>query len=105
MLFRSMKIAVNVGVIAVFHDSMMMSFETFDACKNLAKHIENLSPVIVVAYVVPQGVEGRAIMLPMFEAFFKIMGVAWRSFEDLENATTWVKATLKSAVLDEAGQY
>lgn len=93
------------ATITVVRNSLMMSPEALAAFE---EYVLSLCVPGVrgapVAWVVPQDVEGRDLMLPYFEKMYVQANRPWQAFEDVDTAMTWLRSLLgeKPAAADPA---
>ncbi|MET0209882.1 MAG: hypothetical protein ABW220_12630 [Burkholderiaceae bacterium] len=83
------------GDILELRGSMMTSPDSMQELERfLQKMGQERSPPVAVAYVADAGVEGRDLMLPLFEAMYLKQGRRFASFESLEAARAWIQTQL-----------
>ncbi len=87
----------TIAAIVTYRNSMMMSPQALAIyTKSLQQDLTETKADYVIAYVVPDHIEGRAIMLPILEAIFLKANLTWQSFEKIADAETWINAAIKA---------
>lgn len=86
--------------INVFSNSVLMSPEALAAYQAGLQQAYGGSylPPSAMAWVFPEGVEGGAIMKPLYEKLFAAVGIAFQIFQTAEAAQVWVQQVLDSEV-------
>ena len=87
----------TIPSIVVLSRSMLMSPDAFELyAKNLKQDLQEIKSTLVMAYVVPNDIEGRSIMLPMFDRIFKENNITWQIFDNVDDAKNWI-TSIKAA--------
>lgn len=90
--FAQVKYSETIPTIVVLSNSMLMSPEAFSVyAENLKRDLESKKSTLVMAYVVPNDIEGRTIMMPLFSKIFAENNITWQIFEDVEEAKVWIQ--------------
>lgn len=90
------KVTELIPAIVEYRHSMLMAPDALALyAQEFKQHLSQLSTPMIVAYVVPEEVEGRSIMLPFFEKIFQENKVRWCAFESMSEALTWLRTCLK----------
>lgn len=82
------------AVLAVFEHSMMANMEVLEVFADLVKELSARHPQWKgVAFVAPQGIEGRGVMNYWFSGkCYGPIGVAYRLFEAEAEAEAWLRS-------------
>ena len=83
--------------IVQFHVSLMGSKEMLDLLSSTIGQIRGEDVGTALAFVVAPEVEGRDLMLPLFERVFREHGRNFRSFDNGPEAEAWVHDCLEAA--------
>lgn len=87
------KVSATIPSIVVFQNSMLMSPEALNVyAQNLKQFLEEVRSTFLVAYVIPNDVEGKAVMLPLIRKVFEKNKITWQVFENTEDAKSWIKS-------------
>ncbi len=97
-LLKAKQVTRVFGHITQFHTSIMASP---DAIESLSRHLVNVHKLGlgsgITAWVVAPGVEGRELMLPLFDRVHRENGQRFAAFEALAPAQAWVRSQLAPA--------
>ncbi len=82
--------------------SMLASPESMDALGRFLSDISRDRPApVAVAYVVGAEVEGRDLMVPLYDALYRKHGRRFRVFHHLEDALSWLQAQLDAVSIGD----
>ena len=94
-LVRSREVSKVLGHITQMHTSVMASPDTLEGLHNYLANVRKHGLASgIVAWVVAPDVEGRDLMLPMFERVHTDNGLAFKAFLTLPEAQAWVRSLL-----------
>ncbi len=97
-LLKAKQVTRVFGHLTQFHTSIMASP---DAIESLARHLANVHKQSIssgiTAWVVAPGVEGRELMLPLFERVHVENGHRFGAFETLAEAQAWLRSHFEPA--------
>jgi hypothetical protein len=98
-LFATFDDGKPFAVITEVRESAMASAATIDTTERLMKAMraDGVPMPCAVVWLVPDGVEGKIMMLPYFERCFANAGIAFRVMDDMESANRWVAEALRKA--------
>ena len=95
--FSQIKQSSIIPTIVVLSNSMLMSAEAFGVyAANLKHDLQCIKSTLLMAYVVPDDIEGRAIMMPMFDKIFSENNIVWQIFDNLNTAKAWIQSNRQS---------
>jgi len=85
----------EIGCIFVLEKSMRLTSDARDYYTHILKRYkEELDKKVLVAYVVPLGLEDRALTSSLLAGIYAAFGVKFQVFEKLDDAKEWLTASM-----------
>lgn len=91
----------TVATIVVFQNNLFITPEALErfACL-LREQLTQLQKTFIVAFVAPANLAGRARFCKTHQEIYSKLNVAWKDFEEIDNARIWINGLMDGRMND-----